>query len=221
LRTALRVDEIGIIAMGSHNERHGSVLPPDTDAKLAAHVALEASKKTGAKFLGVLYTSHELPEIDTGVHQSAEEVVGELRECALRAKRALGIKALVVVNGHGGNDPLREKIVDVGRELGIRIIFNSRLIELEGPHAGTAEASMGAAIGIADESKLGVHCDFHRYPEVGFVGLRRARQTYEWAERNAREVEEGGVRIDRALGERMIQSSVFSVVNDVMNLCEK
>ncbi|MEM2427401.1 MAG: hypothetical protein QXZ52_04265, partial [Candidatus Hadarchaeales archaeon] len=61
---------MGILALGSHQERHGAVLPPDTDAKLAAHVALEAAKRSGAKFLGILLTSYELPLIRTGKHHS-------------------------------------------------------------------------------------------------------------------------------------------------------
>ena len=33
-------------------ENHGAALPIDTDSKIAAHLALQASLRTGAKFLG-------------------------------------------------------------------------------------------------------------------------------------------------------------------------
>ncbi|HDI12537.1 MAG TPA: creatinine amidohydrolase, partial [Hadesarchaea archaeon] len=29
--------EIGVLAIGSHEERHGAALPPDTDAKIATY----------------------------------------------------------------------------------------------------------------------------------------------------------------------------------------
>jgi len=204
-----------VLALGSHEERHGAALPPDTDAKIASHVALEAARRTGVKFLGVIYRSYELPGIDTGHHHALEEVLEELRVALLQAKSALGIRAVVIVNGHGGNTPLRERLPAIEAELGVRLIFNNTIIDLEGPHAATEELSMGAAIGIADESKVAEHGNFSRYPEVGFVGLLEARKRYEWAESQAREVEAGGVRADRELGRRLLERAVMSVVNDV------
>lgn len=204
-----------MLALGSHEERHGAALPPDTDAKIASHVALEAARRTGVKFLGVIYRSYELPGIDTGHHHALEEVLEELRVALLQAKSALGIRAVVIVNGHGGNTPLRERLPAIEAELGVRLVFNNTIIDLEGPHAATEELSMGAAIGIADESRVAEHTDFSRYPEVGFVGLLEARKRYEWAERQAREVEVGGVRADSELGRRLLERAVMSVVNDV------
>lgn len=214
----MRVEDVGILAMGSHRERHGSALPEDADAKLASHVALEAAKRTGAKFLGVLHRSHELPHIDTGLHGSLEDLVEELSESLMRARKCLGIRAAVIVNGHGGNNPVSEKIREVERRVGIKLRFNTRLIELEGPHAGTEEVSMGAAIGIARKEKLKEHCDFSRHPEVGFVGLREAREAYPWAEEHARVVERRGVRIQERRGARMLEEAIGSVVKDVRSL---
>ncbi len=214
----MRVEDVGILALGSHKERHGAALPPDTDAKLASHVAQEVAKRTGARFIGVLYSSYELPEIDTGEHQTIEQVLSELRTVLLNAKRALGIKAAVLVNGHGGNEPLREQLPVLEAELDIRLAFNNTLIDLEGPHAATGELSIGAAIGIADESKMIEHADFVRYPEVGFVGLRDARKRYDWAERQAREVEKIGLRVDKLLGEKLLECAVIDIINDVREL---
>ena len=206
---------VGLLALGSHEERHGAALPIDTDAKLAAHVALEAAKRTGAKFLGVLYSSYELPGIDTGNHQTLDRVLDELRSRLGEAKKTLGIKAAVLVNAHGGNRPLREHLGKLEREVGLKLRFNSKLTELEGPHAGTGELSMGSSIGIADASKLAEHLDFERHPEVGFVGLEEARKRYPWAERHAREVLEQGVRIDKTLGNELLKRVIASVIKNI------
>ncbi len=215
---SLNLSEVGILALGSHEERHGAALPPDTDARLASHVASEAAKRTGVRFIGVIHSSYELPGIDTGRHQSLEQVLGELRRALLNAKRALGISAAVLVNGHGGNEPLRERLPALESELGMPIVFNNTLIELEGPHAATGELSMGAAIGIADASKIAEHADFERYPEVGFVGLKEARRRYAWAEQQAREVVKVGLRIDKFLGEKLLECTIIDVMNDIRGL---
>ena len=49
------VHKIGIIALGSHLENHGPALPIDTDAKIGAHIAFQASLETGAKFLELYF----------------------------------------------------------------------------------------------------------------------------------------------------------------------
>lgn len=215
----LRAEEVGVLAMGSHEERHGAALPPDTDARIASHVAQEAARRTEAKFIGILRSSYELPGIDTGRHQSLEEVLEELRAKLRDVKKTHGIKAVIIVNGHGGNNPIRECIPSLEKEIGARLIFNSTIIDLEGPHAATEELSMGAAVGITDESKLTQHTDFTHYPEVGFVGLHEARRLYKWAEQHAIEVERAGVRVDRALGEKLLARAITNVVNDVRKLC--
>lgn len=212
------LDNVGILALGSHEERHGAALPLDTDAKLASYVAQEATKRAGAKFIGILYSSHELPGIDTGKHQPLEKVLEELRTVLHNAKSSLGVKAAVLVNGHGGNEPLREQLHALEEELGMRLIFNNTLIDLEGPHAATGELSMGAAVGIVDFPKMVEHADFARHPEVGFVGLREVRRRYDWAERQAREVEKSGVRVDKFLGEKLLECAIVDVINEVQEL---
>jgi 2-amino-5-formylamino-6-ribosylaminopyrimidin-4(3H)-one 5'-monophosphate deformylase len=208
---------VGILALGSHEERHGAALPPDTDARLAEYVAREAAKCMGAEFLGTLKSSYELPEIDTGRHQPLEEVMNELR-AALERTKCRGIKAVVLVNAHGGNEAVRDHLLTLEREIGIRVIFNNSVVELEGPHAATGELSMGAVIGITDESRLAEHIDFRQHPEVGFVGLKAARKRYPWAEQHAREVSQRGVRIDKSLGAELLERAITSVINDIRRL---
>ncbi|HID60493.1 MAG TPA: 2-amino-5-formylamino-6-ribosylaminopyrimidin-4(3H)-one 5'-monophosphate deformylase [Hadesarchaea archaeon] len=204
--------------MGSHVERHGAALPLDTDAKIASYVAQEAARRAGAKFLGILKTSYELPRIDTGQHQSLGEVLEELRITLKNAKKMLRIRTVVVVNGHGGNNPVREHLPILEKELGMHLAFNSTIVELEGPHAATVELSMGAAIGITDESKVDEHVDFTKYPEVGFVGLREARRLYPWMEQQAQQVEKEGVAVDKELGAKLLEHAVGEVVNDIRSL---
>ena len=214
----LRLEEIGILALGSHEERHGAALPLDTDARLASHVASEAAGRTGARFLGVLRSSYELPGINTGRHQSLEQVIGELHARLTDAKRSHDIKAVILINAHGGNGPMREHLRELEGELGMRLTFNNTLVEIEGPHAATGELSMAAAIGIADLSRITEHADFMRFPEVGFVGLKQARERYPWAEQGAQEVEEMGIRADKSLGEKLLERAIDDVVNGVRGL---
>jgi len=195
--------------LGSHRERHG-VLPEDTDAKLASYVALQASLKTGAKFLGVIFSSHELPGIETGEHQSLKEVLKEVEERLKEAKRTLRIKGAVIVNAHGGNSPLREKVKELEKKVGIKLLWDSTLVK--GPHAGTEEFSMAVALGIGDGSRLSEHLNFEKHPEVGFVGLPQALERYEWARELARKVREKGVKADPKLGRRLLEKAVNEVV---------
>jgi 2-amino-5-formylamino-6-ribosylaminopyrimidin-4(3H)-one 5'-monophosphate deformylase len=212
------ITEIGLLALGSHDERHGAVLPLDTDAKIASHIALEAAKRTGARFLGVIHSSYELPDIDTGHHQTLEQLLDELRATLSAAKMTLGIKGAVLVNGHGGNDEVKNHLSGLEEKAGVRLIFNNKVVELEGPHAGTGEVSIGAAIGIADKSRLPEHTNFERHPEVGFVGLKSARKRYDWAEHHARQVTERGVHVDYLLGGKLLQLAILDVMEDVRKL---
>lgn len=206
------------MAVGSHEEKHGAALPLDTDAKLAAHVALEATKRSGAKFLGVLYASYELPGIDTGRHQPMEQLVDELISTLRAARETFGIEGVILVNGHGGNEPLRDHMREIERELNMRLFFNNTIVDIEGPHAATGELSMGLAVGITDESKLAEHIDFTRYPEVGFVGLREAQERYPWAKQHASDLGKVGIRVDKFLGRKLVECAIADVINNVHEL---
>jgi len=214
----MNLEKIGVLAMGSHQEKHGAALPPDTDAKLAVYVAQKAARQAGAKFIGVLYSSYELPKIDTGEHQPMEVVIEEIKTALTNAKRLLDLKGAVLVNGHGGNKPVEKELPKIEKEVGMKITFNNTLVALEGPHAGTGELSMGAALGILDPSKLAEHTDFAKYPEVGFVGLEEARRKYEWAERQAQEVMKRGVKASLYLGTKLLECTIVDVINTIREL---
>jgi len=211
----MRLVGLGVLALGSASERHGAALPPDTDLRLAVYVAKEVARRLGAAFIGSVSSSYEYPHIDTGEHQPIPVVLDSLREAIVRARREHGIEAVVIVNGHGGNSPVAAELPGLEKELGVRIIFCNSLLSLEGPHAWSGEVSMGILLGIADERRLAEHTDFERFPEVGFVGLRRARETYEWAERMAREVETGRLRASRLLGMVILECAVRDIMQTV------
>jgi 2-amino-5-formylamino-6-ribosylaminopyrimidin-4(3H)-one 5'-monophosphate deformylase len=217
-----KVHGIGILAIGSHLENHGAALPIDTDSKIAAYIGLQASLITGAKFLGVLYAATEYPHINHGVHLKPEDLVNKQLIPTLKsAKKCLNLDTIVLVNGHGGNLPIKDYLNDINEKTGLNIVFNNKIVEIEGPHAGTGEISIGALLGFLDVSKIKEHCDFDKYPEVGMVGFKKARETDIGIEKGAREIEQLGVRVDMNLGESLLEAAIVDVINDVKKIADK
>lgn len=213
------VHKIGIMAIGSHLENHGAALPIDTDSKIASYLAFQASVRTGAKFLGILYAATEYDYVKHGVHLPTDVLVEkELIPTLKNARNNLNLEAVVLVNGHGGNVPIEDYLDDIERELGLKLIFNNKIVEIEGPHAGTGELSMGVIMGIADESLLREHCHFDEYPEVGMVGLHEARQQNKGIDEGACEVQEQGICVDRKLGESLLETAVCDIIRDIESL---
>lgn len=213
------VHEIGVLAVGSHLENHGAALPIDTDSKIAAYLALQASLISGAKFLGILHAATEYDYVKHGIHIDAQKLAeDQLFPVLESAKKYLNIKKVVLVNGHGGNVPLMDHIGEIEKELKLRIVFNNKIVEIEGPHAGTGELSMGNILKIVDESKLQEHCDFKKYPEVGMVGLEEARDINEGINDGARTVEKEGVCIDMELGKQLLDIAVEDIIGDIKRL---
>ncbi|AUB58154.1 MULTISPECIES: 2-amino-5-formylamino-6-ribosylaminopyrimidin-4(3H)-one 5'-monophosphate deformylase [Methanobacterium] len=213
------VHKIGIMAIGSHLENHGAALPIDTDSKIASYLAFQASIRTGAKFIGILYAATEYDYVKHGVHMSADDLVKkELIPTLNSARNNLNLEAVVLVNGHGGNVPIKDYLADIEKELGIRMIFNNRIVEIEGPHAGTGELSMGVVLGMADESRLNEHCQFEEYPEVGMVGLPEARQQNKGIDDGACQVENEGIVVDLEVGENLLETAITDIVKDVQSI---
>ncbi len=214
-----KVHEIGILAVGSHLENHGAALPIDTDSKIAAHLALQAALRSGAKFLGILYAATEYDYVKHGIHIDTETLARKRLLPTLKsAKKCLNIKKVVLVNGHGGNIPLLDYIEEIENKLNIQIIFNNKIVEIEGPHAGTGEISMASILGFLDKSKLDEHCDFQKYPEVGMVGLKEARSVNSDINESAELLENEGVCIDEDLGNSLIKESVESIIEDIKKI---
>lgn len=214
-----KVHGIGILAIGSPLENHGAALPIDTDSKIAAYIGLQASLITGANFLGVLYAATEYPYINHGVHLKPEDLVNKQLIPTLKsAKKCLNLDTIVLVNGHGGNLPIKDYLNDINKKTGLNIVFNNKIVEIEGSHAGTGEISIGALLGFLDVSKIKEHTDFDKYPEVGMVGFKEVREIDEGIDKGARQIEQLGVSVDMNLGETLLEAAIVDVINDVKKI---
>jgi 2-amino-5-formylamino-6-ribosylaminopyrimidin-4(3H)-one 5'-monophosphate deformylase len=132
----------------------------------------------------------------------------------------LDLDNVILVNGHGGNLLIKNYLEDIQEQTGLKIIFNNKIVEIEGPHAGTGEISIGALLGFLDVSKIEEHCDFDKYPEVGMVGLKKAREMDEEINKGAREVEQLKVSVDMNLGESLLEDAIVDVIKDVKEIVE-
>lgn len=203
-----KVHQIGIIALGSHRENHGSALPIDTDSKIAANVALNVATKTGATFLGIFYGATEYDYVKHGIHLKKEDLINnQIIPQLLNAKKLLNISKVIIVNGHGGNNLIINEIKDISNKTGLKIVFNNSIIEKEGPHACTGELSMGKVLGFVDEEKIIEHGNFDKNPEVGMVGLKLARENEPIIDEEARFIEKNGFKIDEDIGKKLLDDA--------------
>ena len=215
-----QVHKIGIIALGSHLENHGPALPIDTDAKIGAHIAFQASLISGAKFLGIIFPAYELDTIDHGVHVSLEELKENVISTLDSAKKFLDIEKVVIVNAHGGNIPLVAELWDIEDKTGLSITFNNKVISSEGPHGGSGELSMAKVLGIVNEDELENQANVHEYEEVGLHGFTQARRDDPNIEEGARDVDENGVYIDEDYGNRLFNLAINAVLFDIEKLLD-
>ena len=216
------IHQIGIIALGSHRENHGSVLPIDTDSKIAANVALNVATKTGATFLGIFYGATEYDFVRHGIHLKKDDLIeNHIIPQLINAKQLLDISKVIIVNGHGGNNLIIDEIDYISNKTGLEVIFNNSIIEKEGPHACTGELSMGKVLGITDESKIKEHGNFNKHPEVGMVGLKLARENEPIIDQEAQFIEENGFEINEEFGRQLIEYAESSIVQDIKSLLQK
>lgn len=213
------IHQIGIIALGSHRENHGTALPIDTDSKIAANVALNVATKTGATFLGIFYGATEYDFVKHGIHLKKNDLINnQIIPQLINAKELLGISKVIIVNGHGGNNLIINEIEKISEKTGLKIIFNNSIIEKEGPHACTGELSMGKVLGFLDESRIKEHGNFIKNPEVGMVGLKLARENEPIIDREAKFIEENGFKIDEKFGKQLLDNAEKKIINDIKSL---
>jgi 2-amino-5-formylamino-6-ribosylaminopyrimidin-4(3H)-one 5'-monophosphate deformylase len=208
--------QVGVIILGSQDEKHG-LLPKDIDTKLAAYVALNAGSMTDAKLVGIVNSAAEFEYIRHGRHHHMGVVLYDLRCVIENAVQRLKITNFVVVNGHGGNKQIVKHFPGLEKSLDVRILFNNKILELEGAHGGKQECSMASAAGLADSSKLDGQDDFKRFPEIGFVGMSEAHQNQKikiLAEKTLKE----GVSVDLELGKLLLDKAIESVVAQIKSL---
>lgn len=213
------IHQIGIIALGSHRENHGTALPIDTDSKIAANVALNVATKTGATFLGIFYGATEYDFVKHGIHLKKDDLINnQIIPQLINAKELLGISKVIIVNGHGGNNLIINEIDKISEKTGLKIIFNNSIIEKEGPHACTGELSMGKVLGFLDESRIKEHGNFIKNPEVGMVGLKLARENEPIIDQEAKFIEENGFKIDEKFGKQLLDNAEKKIINDIKSL---
>jgi 2-amino-5-formylamino-6-ribosylaminopyrimidin-4(3H)-one 5'-monophosphate deformylase len=206
-----KVHSVGVLALGSHLENHGAALPIDTDSKIASYLALQAALKTGAKYLGILYTATEYDYVQHGKHVTIEILVeNNLKPTLQDAKKYLKIEKIVLVN----------YLKQLESELNLEIVFNNKIVEIEGAHAGTGELSIGAILGIVDADRLNEHCNFEEYPEVGMVGLKKAREASEGINREAQKMEINGACVDLEQGEYLLEIAIEDIIGDIVRLID-
>ena len=214
------VHKIGIIALGSHLENHGPALPIDTDAKIGAHIAFQASLETGAKFLGIIFPAYELDEIDHGIHVSLDELKENVINTLNSAKKYLNIEKVVIVNAHGGNIPLMAELWEIEDKTDLAIVFNNKVISSEGPHGGSGELSMAKDLGMINENEIENQANVNEYEEIGLYGFKKARENDPNIEEGARDIEENGVYVDEDYGKRLFNLAINSVLLDVEKLLD-
>ncbi|MCQ6253523.1 2-amino-5-formylamino-6-ribosylaminopyrimidin-4(3H)-one 5'-monophosphate deformylase [Methanocaldococcus sp.] len=209
------VHKIGIIALGSFLENHGTVLPIDTDIKIASYIALMASILTGIKFLGVVIPSTEYDYVKHGIHNKPEDVYNYLRFLIKEGKK-IGVEKFLIVNCHGGNVLIEKYLKNLEYEFDVKI----EMINITFTHASTEEVSVGYVIGIAkvNDELLKEHNNFKKYPEVGMVGLTEARKNNKIIDEEARIVERFGVKLDEKLGKKILEDSINKVVEKIKEL---
>ena len=169
---------------------------------------------TGAKFLGVVLPSTEYDYVKHGIHNKPEEVVEYIKYIVKEGKK-LGIKKFLIINCHGGNTIISNLLNDLENQYNVKIILKN----ITFTHAATEELSIGCVIGIADddENRLKEH-DFNKYPEIGMVGLKEARENNTYIDKEAEIVEKYGVKIDRELGEKILKKAISECVEIVKEL---
>ncbi|MBA2859223.1 2-amino-5-formylamino-6-ribosylaminopyrimidin-4(3H)-one 5'-monophosphate deformylase [Methanococcus maripaludis] len=205
------VHEIGIIALGSFLENHGSALPIDTDAKIASYIALNVSIITGAKFLGVVLPSTEYSYVKHGIHDSIEDVVNYIKYLVENGGK-IGIKKFLIINCHGGNTIIEDELLKLNSK---DCFITMKSVCLT--HASTEEVSLGYAVGILSEDKMKTH-DPKVYGEIGMVGLTEAREKNEAIDLEAKSVEENGVFLDKINGKSLLNDLINNYVEIVKNM---
>lgn len=135
-------------------------------------------------------------------------------------KKYLGIEKVIIVNAHGGNIPIATELANIEDETGLIVILNNKMIDSEGPHAGSGELSMAKVLGIINENEVKNQTNLEKYEEVGLYGFNEARKNDPNIEAGAIDVEENGVYVDEVYGKQLFDLAIQSVVFDTEKLLD-
>ena len=128
--------------------------------------------------------------------------------------KKIDVEKILIVNCHGGNILVENFLKDLEYEFDVKV----EMINITFTHASTEEVSVGYVIGIADIDKLEEHNNLNKYPEVGMVGLKEARENNKAIDEEAKVVEKFGVKLDKELGEKILKESIDKVVEKIKEM---
>jgi 2-amino-5-formylamino-6-ribosylaminopyrimidin-4(3H)-one 5'-monophosphate deformylase len=90
-----------------------------------------------------------------------------------KAKNNLNLEAVVLVNGHGGNVPIKDYISDIEKKSGVKVVFNNKIVEIEGPMQVQEDFQWGQLWESLMNHVLDEHCEFDNYPEWEWSVFRK------------------------------------------------
>ncbi len=162
--------DVLLYSLGSIDEAHGPALPRWIDDHLAARTALDVSVRTGFPYRKHLpYVSDRVGKIARDwcplwvpPNVMARRVAADIRgDIALWARP---VSRVALINGHGGNNFLKEREQALSMAVGVPVFF---AVPLEGDgvvvprfgrircsHADSGEHSLAAFLGVLDENRL-------------------------------------------------------------------
>jgi creatinine amidohydrolase/Fe(II)-dependent formamide hydrolase-like protein len=162
--------DVLLYSLGSIDEEHGPALPGMIDDVIAVRSAFDIFVQAGFRYRKHLpYVSDRVGEIarDWCPHWMPREklvgrVISDIRADAARWPRT--VSHVVLINGHGGNNFLKEREQDISERIGIPFLFivplegdgvmDPKLGRVECVHADTGEHSLAAYLGVLNTTRL-------------------------------------------------------------------
>lgn len=153
-RESLKNSRIALLPVGSV-EQHGPANPLGTDYLIAEALAFEASCRANVLSLPVIPFGISFHHMGfPGTISVMERALEEYLFYVVNSLSKWGIDKVIVVNGHGGNQPVLQVLARRAREeLGVRVFIyqwwtsSKRVVDMifnedEEGHAGAAETSL-------------------------------------------------------------------------------
>jgi creatinine amidohydrolase/Fe(II)-dependent formamide hydrolase-like protein len=179
-------DKAIIFSVGNANEAHGYALPRDIDSRQAKWIAINASNKAGARYVGhIPYSTDRVGDI--AINWSPNYIpLDKFFEKSIQFMKyhidllhdyGIAFEKIVICNFHGGNIFPRRTVREMKKELGYKVkAFGPFDLDLNSAdqekinywlvkrgvkpgHADTTEHSIAAVLGLVDYQKLEIMND--------------------------------------------------------------
>ena len=178
-------NRVAVFTVGNPCEGHGPALPRDIDDRVVKTLALKACDAEGAYYCGhVPFTSDRVGRIalawsplwipENEMITRTARFIGNYLGMA-----GLDFQRVCLLNGHGGNNFIAGRKMELSRKAGRPIEFVIPFEGIETGHADTLEHSVAAFLGLIDAGKLAtmnalVRRDpekaLRRWPPIGGLG---------------------------------------------------